>query len=194
MKIEVSSDKHLKYAEEIRLEMADSATKRGTGISKRSPEYICDKISDSKAVVAIDEDGTWVGFCYIETWSLGRFVANSGLVVSPDYRNRGIATLIKEKIFQLSRERYPEAKIFGLTTGLAVMKINAEMGYKPVIYCELTQDEEFWNGCKNCVNYEILMSKNRKNCLCTAMLYVPKKEESKISKDQTGEEKSSSSI
>ena len=194
MKIEVSSDKHLKYAEEIRLEMADSATKRGTGISKRSLEYICDKISDSKAVVAIDEDGTWVGFCYIETWSHGRFVANSGLVVSPDYRNRGIATLIKEKIFQLSRERYPEAKIFGLTTGLAVMKINAEMGYKPVIYCELTQDEEFWNGCKNCVNYEILMSKNRKNCLCTAMLYVPKKEESKISKDQTGEEKSSSSI
>ena len=194
MKIEVSSDKHLKYAEEIRLEMADSATKRGTGISKRSLEYICDKISDSKAVVAIDEDGTWVGFCYIETWSHGRFVANSGLVVSPDYRNRGIATLIKEKIFQLSRERYPEAKIFGLTTGLAVMKINAEMGYKPVIYCELTQDEEFWNGCKNCVNYEILMSKNRKNCLCTAMLYVPKKEESKISKDQTDEEKSSSSI
>ncbi len=194
MKIEVSSDKHLKYAEEIRLEMADSATKRGTGISKRSLEYICDKISDSKAVVAIDDDGTWVGFCYIETWSHGRFVANSGLVVSPDYRNRGIATLIKEKIFQLSRERYPEAKIFGLTTGLAVMKINAEMGYKPVIYCELTQDEEFWNGCKNCVNYEILMSKNRKNCLCTAMLYVPKKEESKISKDQTDEEKSSSSI
>ncbi len=186
MKIEVSSDKHLKYAEEIQLEIADSAKQRGTGISKRSFEYICEKILQGKAVVAFEDDGTWVGFCYIETWSHGAFVANSGLIVSSKFRNLGYATLIKEKVFELSRDRYPNAKVFGLTTGLAVMKINAELGYKPVIYSELTQDEEFWSGCKTCVNYEILMSKNRQNCLCTAMLFVPKNdnEQTKVENDE----------
>ncbi|WP_333854433.1 GNAT family N-acetyltransferase [Epilithonimonas sp.] len=173
MKLEVSSEKHLVYVEEIRNEMEDSAKKRGTGIAKRSSEYLSKKISEGNSIIAIDENGTWAGFCYIETWTNGEYVANSGLIVSPEFRNAGLATQIKERIFQLSREKYPNAKIFGLTTGLAVMKINSSLGYKPVIYSELTQDEQFWNGCKNCVNYEILMMKERKNCLCTAMLYVP---------------------
>lgn len=173
MKLEVSSEKHLVYVEEIRNEMEDSAKKRGTGIAKRSSEYLSKKISEGNSIIAIDENGTWAGFCYIETWTNGEYVANSGLIVSPQFRNRGLATQIKERIFQLSREKYPNAKIFGLTTGLAVMKINSNLGYKPVIYSELTQDEQFWNGCKNCVNYEILMMKERKNCLCTAMLFVP---------------------
>lgn len=173
MKLEVSSEKHLVYVEEIRNEMEDSAKKRGTGIAKRSSEYLGKKISEGNTIIAIDENGTWAGFCYIETWTNGEYVANSGLIVSPQFRNRGLATQIKERIFQLSREKYPNAKIFGLTTGLAVMKINSSLGYKPVIYSELTQDEQFWNGCKNCVNYDILMMKERKNCLCTAMLFVP---------------------
>lgn len=173
MKLEVSSEKHLVYVEEIRNEMEDSAKKRGTGIAKRSSEYLGKKISEGNAVIAIDENGTWAGFCYIETWTNGEYVANSGLIVSPQFRKMGLATQIKERIFQLSREKYPNAKIFGLTTGLAVMKINSKMGYKPVIYSELTQDDQFWNGCKNCINYDILMTKERKNCLCTAMLFVP---------------------
>ncbi|WP_313267213.1 GNAT family N-acetyltransferase [Epilithonimonas vandammei] len=173
MKLEVSSEKHLVYVEEIRNEMEDSAKKRGTGIAKRSSEYLSKKISEGNSIIAIDENGTWAGFCYIETWTNGEYVANSGLIVSPQFRNRGLATQIKERIFQLSREKYPNAKIFGLTTGMAVMKINSSLGYKPVIYSELTQDEQFWNGCKNCVNYDILMMKERKNCLCTAMLFVP---------------------
>ena len=173
MKLEVSSEKHLVYVEEIRNEMDDSAKKRGTGIAKRSSEYLGKKISEGNSIIAIDENGTWAGFCYIETWTNGEYVANSGLIVSPQFRNRGLATQIKERIFQLSREKYPNAKIFGLTTGMAVMKINSSLGYKPVIYSELTQDEQFWNGCKNCVNYDILMMKERKNCLCTAMLFVP---------------------
>lgn len=172
MKIEISSYEHLVYVSEIQQEMYDSAQRRGTGIAKRSIEYLSKKIWEGNAVVAT-ENGEWVGFCYIETWSHGKFVANSGLIVSPKFRNRGAATLIKNKVFQLSREKYPNAKVFGLTTGLAVMKINSDLGYKPVIYSELTQDEEFWNGCKNCVNYEILMKKERKNCLCTAMLFDP---------------------
>ncbi|SHK28040.1 GNAT family N-acetyltransferase [Chryseobacterium polytrichastri] len=172
MEIQISSCEHLMYVSEIQQEMYDSAQRRGTGIAKRSIEYLSKKISDGNAVIAT-ENGEWVGFCYIETWSHGQFVANSGLIVSPNFRNRGVATLIKNKVFELSREKYPSAKIFGLTTGLAVMKINSDLGYKPVIYSELTQDEEFWSGCKNCVNYEILMKKERKNCLCTAMLFVP---------------------
>ncbi|OCK52888.1 acetyltransferase [Chryseobacterium sp. CBo1] len=172
MEIQISSCEHLMYVSEIQQEMYDSAQRRGTGIAKRSIEYLSKKISEGNAVVAT-ENGEWVGFCYIETWSHGQFVANSGLIVSPKFRHGGIATLIKDRVFALSREKFPNAKIFGLTTGLAVMKINSDLGYKPVIYSELTQDDEFWNGCKSCVNYEILMKKERKNCLCTAMLFVP---------------------
>lgn len=161
------------YAPIITDEMAASAAARGTGIAKRSPEYVSEKIREGKAVIAVTPQGEWVGFCYIETWGHGEYVANSGLIVAPAYRKSGVAKAIKKRIFQLSREKYPNAKIFGLTTGLAVMKINSELGYEPVTYAELTQDESFWAGCKSCVNYEILMSKDRKNCMCTAMLYDP---------------------
>ncbi|MEP6846496.1 MAG: GNAT family N-acetyltransferase [Panacibacter sp.] len=165
-----SSDVH--YAETITKEMEASAMARGTGIAKRSPEYIANKMNEGKAVIAHLNDGTWIGFCYIETWE-GEYVANSGLIVAPEFRKSGIAKQIKRRIFNLSREKYPNAKIFGLTTGLAVMKINSELGYEPVTYSELTQDEKFWAGCKSCVNFDILMSKERKNCMCTAMLYDP---------------------
>jgi hypothetical protein len=162
------------YAETITGEMESSAKARGTGIAKRTPDYVSQKIDEGKAVIAVTTEGKWVGFCYIETWSHGEYVANSGLIVSPEFRKSGVAKAIKHKIFNLSREKYPDAKIFGLTTGLAVMKINSDLGYEPVTYSELTQDEAFWAGCKSCVNYEILMSKNRQNCMCTAMLYDPK--------------------
>ena len=161
------------YAKLITDEMEASAKARGTGIAKRSPEYVAQKMEEGKAVIALTPDGTWVGFCYIETWE-GEYVANSGLIVAPEFRKSGVAKSIKQRIFQLSREMYPDAKIFGLTTGLAVMKINSDLGYEPVTYSELTQDEKFWAGCKSCVNFDILMSKERKNCLCTAMLYDPK--------------------
>ncbi len=154
--------------------MEASAKARGTGIAKRSATYIEQKMEEGKAVIALTNEGNWVGFCYIETWSHGEYVANSGLIVTPAYRKSGVAKGIKKRIFELSRVQYPDAKIFGLTTGLAVMKINSELGYEPVTYSELTQDEAFWAGCKSCVNYDILMSKERKNCMCTAMLYDPK--------------------
>lgn len=172
IRVATPADKH--YSEIITNEMEASAKARGTGIAKRSPEYISQKIEEGKAVIAVTTDCQWVGFCYIETWSHGQYVANSGLIVAPDFRKSGVAKGIKQKVFELSRQQYPEAKIFGLTTGLAVMKINSDLGYEPVTYSELTQDEAFWAGCKSCVNYDILMSKDRKNCLCTAMLYDPK--------------------
>ena len=172
--IYIATQKDFSYAEEICNEMEESAKARGTGIAKRSPDYIHSKMNEGKAVIATTMEGAWAGFCYIETWSHGEYVANSGLIVRPEFRKSGLAKMIKHKIFNLSKTQYPEAKIFGLTTGLAVMKINSELGYEPVTYSELTQDEAFWSGCKSCVNFDILMSKERKNCMCTAMLYDPK--------------------
>ncbi len=172
--IYIATKDHTSYADTIVREMEDSAKVRGTGIAKRSPEYIAKKMENGDAVIAISEDGTWGGFCYIETWDHERFVVNSGLIVNPNFRKTGLAKAIKDKVFRLSRFKHPKAKIFGLTTGLAVMKINSDLGYKPVTYSELPQDESFWNGCKSCVNYDILMMKEKKNCLCTAMLYIPK--------------------
>ena len=171
--IRVATSNDTKYATTITDEMENSAKARGTGIAKRSPDYIEKKINEGKAVIAVTEDGAWVGFCYIEAWGHDQFVANSGLIVAPAFRKSGVAKQIKKRIFDLSKEKYPHSKIFGLTTGLAVMKINSELGYEPVTYSELTDDEEFWAGCKSCVNYDILMSKERKNCMCTAMLYDP---------------------
>ena len=170
----IADESHYGFAATICDEMASSAKARGTGIAKRTPDYIEEKMREGKAVIALSNKGEWAGFCYIETWSHGEYVANSGLIVSPQFRKSGLAKAIKKKIFALSRKKYPDAKIFGLTTGLAVMKINSELGYEPVTYSELTQDEAFWAGCKSCVNYEILMSKDRKNCMCTAMLFDPK--------------------
>jgi hypothetical protein len=178
VRLATSADRN--YAETITNEMEESAKARGTGIAKRSPEYIIAKMDEGKAIIAVTTDGIWVGFCYIEAWQHGMYVANSGLIVSPAFRKTGVATEIKQKVFALSREKYPNAKIFGLTTGLAVMKINSDIGYEPVTYSELTTDEEFWKGCKSCVNYDILMSKERKNCLCTAMLFDPEEAAKKL--------------
>jgi GNAT superfamily N-acetyltransferase len=171
IRLATPADKH--YAEAIITEMEESAKARGTGIAKRTIGYIEQKMEEGKAVIATTMEGTWVGFCYIEAWEHEKYVANSGLIVAPAFRKTGVATEIKRKTFALSRERYPHAKIFGLTTGLAVMKINSDLGYEPVTYAELTTDEEFWKGCRSCVNYEILMSKERKNCMCTAMMVDP---------------------
>ncbi len=177
---------HVIHAEAICKEMFESAKARGTGIARRKPEYVAKKMEEGKAVIALHKDGRWAGFCYIETWSHGEYVANSGLIVNPEFRKVGLAKAIKKRIFELSREKYPKAKIFGLTTGLAVMKINSELGYEPVTYSELTQDEEFWKGCQSCINYDILMSKDRKNCMCTAMLWDPEEKAKELQeKDKT---------
>lgn len=172
-KIQVANATHLIYAEEICRLMEESARIRGTGIAKRSPDYIKEKMMEGKAVVATYEDKI-AGFCYIESWGHGKYVANSGLIVAPDYRKSGIARNLKRKTFQLSRKKFPEAKLFGITTSLAVMKINSDLGYRPVTFSELTDDDEFWKGCSSCRNYDILLRNERRMCLCTAMLYDPK--------------------
>ncbi|MDP5139421.1 MAG: GNAT family N-acetyltransferase [Spirosomaceae bacterium] len=169
--VDAANESHLEWAETICDEMANSAKARGTGIAKRSPEYLRKKMEEGKAIIAFSKEGDWAGFCYIETWDHGRFVANSGLIVHPDHRKSGIATRIKWRTFELSRRKYPEAKIIGLTTSLAVMKINSDLGYEPVSFSELPKDDAFWKGCESCVNFDILTRTNRSNCLCTGMKY-----------------------
>lgn len=171
--VQVANKDHISLAETICQQMAESAKARGTGIAKRSPLYLIEKMLEGKAIIAQTLMGEWVGFCYIETWDHGKFVANSGLIVHPDHRKSGIATRIKAKAFELSRKKYPDAKIIGLTTSLAVMKINSDLGYQPVTLSELPGDEAFWKGCQTCVNYDILTRTNRKHCLCTGMQYDP---------------------
>ena len=168
----VAGPQHFQYAEKICMLIEEAAKQRGTGIAKRQPAYIERKMEEGKAVIALHGTAL-VGFCYIETWDHDKYVANSGLIVAPAYRQGGIARLIKAKAFELSRQRYPDSKIFGITTSLAVMKINSDLGYKPVTFSELTRDETFWNGCQSCPNYDILTRTERRMCLCTGMLFDP---------------------
>ncbi len=172
IKIEVATEEHIKYVDDINNAIDIASKQRGTGIARRTFEYLSGKMTEGKAIIALDGEKL-AGFCYIETWQNKNFVANSGLIVVDEYRGLGLAKAIKYKAFDLSRKKFPEAKIFGLTTGLAVMKINHELGYRPVTFSELTMDDQFWNGCKSCVNYDILTRTERSKCLCTGMLYDP---------------------
>lgn len=188
IKLTIAGEAHLRFAEEICTMMELAAQQRGTGIAKRSPLYISAKMMEGKAVIAVRDDKP-VGFCYIETWGHGKYVANSGLIVHPDFRNTGLARNIKAEIFKLSRKKFPEAKIFGITTSLAVMKINSDLGYKPVTFSELTTDEDFWKGCQSCRNYDILTRTNRSHCLCTGMMFDPNKKVKPDAQKLTKEER-----
>jgi hypothetical protein len=177
--IEPASSSHFHYADEICVHYVESAKQRGTGIAKRTPEYVTEKMREGKAIIALHRDGRFAGFSYIETWSHGNYVANSGLIINPEFRNKGLGSTVKSAIFNLSKEKYPNAKIFGITTSMAVLKMNSDLGYRPVTFSELTQDDEFWKGCQSCPNFDILTRNNRKMCLCTGMLYDPAKNEQK---------------
>ena len=169
----VADASHFVYADEICEEILLSARERGTGIARRTPEYLQEKMAAGKAVIAISEDGEFAGFSYIETWGGKQYVANSGLIVAHSFRGIGLAMRIKRRIFQHSREMFPDAKIFSITTGAAVMKMNYELGFRPVTFAALTDDPEFWKGCQGCRNYQILESNEYRMCLCTGLLYDP---------------------
>ena len=183
MKILRATALHISYAKNISECIDDSAKNRGTGIARRTPEYIAAKIKNGNAVIAI-ENNSFAGFCYIEVWGHGKYVAHSGLIVTPKERGKGLAKKIKREVFKLSLKKYPKAKIFGITTGMPVMKINYELGYKPVHFSELTDDPEFWKGCQTCKNYDILTRTERQMCLCTGMLFDPKEEIANIPMNQ----------
>jgi hypothetical protein len=175
MKIDVmvADASHAKYAQAICDEIFLSSQERKTGIARRTPEYIISKMEAGKAVIALSEDGEFAGFSYIESWGHKEFVANSGLIVAHKFRGLGLAKRIKEQTFILSRRLFPDAKIFSITTGAAVMKMNYEFGFRPVPFSELTDDPEFWKGCKGCRNFYILKANKYERCLCTGLLFDP---------------------
>jgi len=175
---------HLNYVPDIQKAIEEAAKVKGTGLAKRSAEYLTEKIREGKAIIAVTDSGDFAGFCYVESWGHEKFVANSGLIVLEKYRGYGLAMKIKARAFRLSRKVFPGAKMFGLTTSLAVMKINSALGYKPVTFSELTDDDEFWKGCHSCAYYDILFRTNRTHCLCTAMLYDPAKNKSGSLRDK----------
>lgn len=169
-----ASKEHFAHAKTVCNLIEEAAKVRGTGIAKRKVSYIKQKMKDGKAVIALSSDGLVAGFCYIESWGEGKnFVANSGLIVAPECRGLGLAKKIKEEIFRLTLKRFPQAKMFGISTSPAVLKINYSLGYRPVTFDHLTDDEAFWKGCQSCKNYDILQRTERKHCLCTAMLFDP---------------------
>lgn len=184
MKIIIADQTHSIYAEIICDTIKEAAQVRGTGIARRKPEYIISKMEKGNAVIALDGQ-KFAGFCYIETWSHGKFVANSGLIVHPDYRGQGLAKRIKKHVFEHSRTKFPDAKIFSITTGLAVMKLNSNLGYTPVTFSELTKDQTFWDGCQTCKNFDVLKRTEQSMCLCTGMLYDPTSKEKTKPKEIT---------
>ena len=172
IKVFVAGPEHEVYVDTILQTIADAAKVRGTGIAKRTHEYLATKMKEAKAVIALCGD-RFAGFSYIETWGNKQYVTTSGLIVHPDFRGLGVAKKIKDMTFSLARTRWPYAKIFSLTSGAAVMKMNTELGYQPVTFADLTDDETFWRGCEGCVNVDVLHRTGRKYCICTAMLYDP---------------------
>ncbi|MDD7659605.1 MAG: GNAT family N-acetyltransferase [Bacteroidales bacterium] len=174
IKIKVADADDEKYVDTIIDTIREAAKKRGTGIAERTHEYVATKMKESKAVLALCGD-RFAGFSYIETWGNKHYVTTSGLIVHPDYLGMGVARRIKDYTFTLARVRWPNAKIFSLTSGDAVMKMNTQLGYVPVSFNQLTDDDAFWKGCEGCCNHDILMAKNRKFCICTGMLYDPEK-------------------
>lgn len=172
IQVMVADPSHEKYVDTILITMGEAAKVRGTGIAKRTHEYLATKMREAKAVIALCGD-KFAGFSYIETWGNRQYVTTSGLIVHPDYRGLGIAKRIKDMTFTLARIRWPKAKIFSLTSGAAVMQMNTQLGYKPVTFAELTTDEAFWRGCEGCCNVDILRRTDRKYCICTGMLFDP---------------------
>lgn len=173
IEITIASGTHLPYVPEIEEALYQASLQKGTGIAVRSREYLLGKMKEGKAVIALGNHGKWAGFCYIESWGHNKFVANSGLIVSPDFRGAGLASEIKKRALELSSQLFPGALLFGLTTSLAVMKINSGLGYHPVTFSQLTDDNEFWKGCETCPYYDILVRTKRDDCLCTAMIMDP---------------------
>ncbi len=168
----VADASHEKYVDIILDTIAAAAKVRGTGIARRTHEYVATKMRENKAVIALCGEQL-AGFSYIETWGNKHYVTTSGLIVHPDFRNLGVSKRIKDFTFTLARIRWPEAKIFSLTSGAAVMKMNTQLGYIPVTFADLTDDEAFWRGCEGCVNFDVLQRTDRRYCICTGMLYDP---------------------
>lgn len=196
MVVRVTTSDDFRWAGQLCVWYEDSAKKRGTGIAKRDPDYIKKKMENENAVIAFDDEGKLAGFTYIETFEEEKFVVNSGLIIRPDLRGTGVGKLVKHAVFKHTRTKYPKSKVISITTSLAVMRLNADLGYRPVTLSELTQSDDFWQGCKSCKNYPILVQNERKMCLCTGLIYdkLDDKFAKKTNKENDKDEESSTGL
>ena len=67
IRIVVAEAAHEIYVDTILATIEEAAKKRGTGIAKRTHEYVATKMKEAKAILALDGD-KFAGFSYIETW------------------------------------------------------------------------------------------------------------------------------
>lgn len=170
--VEVASEKHIPYIKDILAAIYEASKVKGNSIVMRDPDYLAVKMKEGKAVIALSGDD-FAGFCYIECWQDEQFVANSGLIVKPEYRGQHLATRIKEKIFEVSRTMFPNVCIFSITKSQAVIKMNTALGFRQVSYDQLTTDPKFWKGCDTCPHFQELLSNGYKSCQCTGLLFRP---------------------
>ena len=141
----VADASHEVYVDTILDTIRKAAAVRGTGIAERTHEYVATKMKEGKAIIALCGE-TFAGFTYIESWGNKQYVATSGLIVHPDFRGLGLAKRIKQASFQLARLRWPKAKIFSLTSGAAVMKMNTTNNNNPPIITASTIDKMLCTG------------------------------------------------
>lgn len=170
----VADESHKSYIPDILAAIYEASKVKGNSIVMRDPEYLAQKMREGKAVIALC-DGVFVGFCYLECWQDEQFVANSGLIVKPEYRGLGVATGIKKQIFEICRTMFPEAGIFSITKSQAVIRMNTALGFERVSYDQLTTDPKFWKGCDTCPDYPVLQASQGKSCHCIGLLYRPHK-------------------
>ena len=100
----IADASHEIYVDKILTTIEEAAKVRGTGIAKRTHEYVAQKMIEGKAVIALAGD-QFAGFSYIESWGNKQYVTTSGLIVHPDFRGLGIAKRIKDMTFQQARMR-----------------------------------------------------------------------------------------
>ena len=170
----VANESHKHYIPDILSAIYEASQVKGNSIVMRDPDYLAQKMREGKAVIALCE-GAFVGFCYLECWQDEQFVANSGLIVRPEFRGQGVATRIKQQIFEQCRKLFPDASIFGITKSEAVIRMNTKLGFERVGYDQLTHDPKFWKGCDTCPNYPVLQANQGKSCHCIGLLYRPQK-------------------
>ncbi len=152
------------------------AAAQSSDIATRSPELITSKIEQEHAALALTTENMVVGFGYISLYN-DNVLSHSALVVHPEYRGRGIFRGLKKTLIDIGDKLFPGVDIISLTTSLKVKKVNESLGYKAVSLKELTQDKNFWSGCKGCKQYDEMQqmkfpeSENSigEYCCCSAM-------------------------
>lgn len=161
------------YADNIAHEISISALLRNVAIEPRTGDYIFQKMIDGLAVIAIDnETEEWIGFCALDVWNHQRYVANTGLIVKPKYRGKNVSNLLKNKLFELARIKFPSAKIFSLTNKELIKKINIDLGFQEVEAREILYDPYFNTGMNSWVDF-IELLKHSEESGHKAMVFDP---------------------